>query len=102
MEDWVKTLLTVVGAIVASNGFWAYMQHRANKKDVRTQMLIGLGHDRIMYLGMQYIKRGYITKDEYENLHNYLYDSYLEIGGNGAAKHIMEKVDKLPLKETIE
>ena len=29
-------------------------------------MLIGLAHDRIIYLGMTYIERGYITQDEYE------------------------------------
>ena len=35
-------------------------------------MLIGLGHDRIMYLGKQYIARGWLTADEYENLNNKL------------------------------
>lgn len=29
-------------------------------------MLIGLAHDRIVYLGMSYIDRGWITQDEYE------------------------------------
>ena len=99
MEEWLKIVLAMLGTVVASNGFWAYMQHRTNKKDVRNKMLIGLAHDRIMFLCMQYLKRGYVTKDEYENLHNYLYESYIAIGGNGAAKHVMDKVDKLPLKE---
>jgi hypothetical protein len=61
-------------------------------------MLIGLGHDRIIYLGMTYIKRGYITKDEYENLHDYLYKPYAMMGGNGTAKRVMDEVDKLPVK----
>lgn len=39
-------------------------------------MLVGLAHDRIMYLGMQYVDRGYVTQDEYENLRAYLYDPY--------------------------
>lgn len=99
MEDWVKTLLTVLATVLASNGFWAFLQYKANKKDVRTQMLIGLGHDRIMYLGKQYISRGWVTADEYENLNKYLYEPYIAIGGNGAAKHLMEKVQKLPIKE---
>lgn len=99
MEDWVKTLLTVIATVVASNGFWAYLQSKANKKDVRSQMLIGLGHDRIMYLGKQYIARGSLTADEYENLNKYLYEPYIAIGGNGAARHLMEKVQKLPIKE---
>lgn len=43
-------------------------------------MLKGLGHDRICYLGECYIQRGYITKDEYENLRDYLYLPYKKIG----------------------
>ena len=53
-------------------------------------MLIGLAHDRIIYLGMSYIERGWITQDEYENLHDYLYKPYEEMGGNGSAKKVMQ------------
>lgn len=60
-------------------------------------MLIGLGHDRIIYLGMQYIKRGEITQGEYENLHKYLYEPYKKMGGNGSAERIMREVDKLKI-----
>lgn len=68
-----------------------------DKKDVKTQMLIGLGHDRIMYLGKSYIDRGYITSTEYENLVDYLYRPYELMGGNGSAKRIIEEVKHLPL-----
>ena len=76
MEPWFQMVATIVCAVVASSGFWAYIQKRSEKKDVRTQMLIGLAHDRIVYLGMSYIDRGWITQDEYENLHDYLYKPY--------------------------
>ena len=95
---WVERVLTVFAAVLASSGFWAWLQKRSERKDVRTRMLVGLGHDRIMYLGMKYIERGYITHDEYENLYEYLYKPYSEIGGNGSAKRIMGEVDKLPIK----
>ena len=95
---WVERVLTVFAAVLASSGFWAWLQKRSERKDVRTRMLVGLGHDRIMYLGMKYIERGYITHDEYENLYEYLYKPYSEIGGNGSAKRIMSEVDKLPIK----
>ena len=52
MEPWFQMVATIVCAVVASSGFWAYIQKRSEKKDVRTQMLIGLAHDRIVYLGM--------------------------------------------------
>ena len=63
-------------------------------------MLIGLAHDRIVYLGMGYVERGYITQDEYENLYEYLYKPYERLGGNGSAKRIMIEVNKLPIHKS--
>lgn len=60
-------------------------------------MLVGLAHDRIIELGLIYIERGYVTKDEYENLHDYLFVPYEKLGGNGSAKKVMVEVDKLPI-----
>ena len=62
-------------------------------------MLIGLGHDRIIFLGMTYIERGWITQDEYENIHDYLYVPYKLMGGNGSAERIMKEVNKLPIQK---
>lgn len=98
MEVWVQMMLTIVGSVVASSGFWAYIQKKMEKKDVKTIMLIGLAHDRIIYLGMSYIERGWITKDEYENLYEYLYQPYEKLGGNGSATRIIKEVDKLPIR----
>lgn len=97
MPQFVETLITVLCAVLASSGFWALIQKLTDKKDAKAQMLVGLAHDRILYLGMSYVQRGYITKDEYENLYDYLYKPYLKMGGNGSAKRVMGEVDKLPL-----
>ena len=97
MSSTVQMIVTIVCSVLASSGFWAYMTKRAERTDVKTRMLIGLGHDRVMSLGMEYIKRGYITSDEYENLYVYLYKPYEDMGGNGSAKRIMEEVKKLPI-----
>lgn len=96
MDIW-QVVVTVVGAVLASSGLWSYLENRRSKKDVKTQMLLGLAHDRIMYLGLSYIERGYITDDEYENLHKYLYVPYEKLGGNGSAKRIMNEVNKIPI-----
>jgi hypothetical protein len=93
-------IVTIVCAVIASSGFWAYIQKRNENKDVRSQMLIGLAHDRIVDLGMKYIERGYITQDEYENLNDYLYEPYKKMGGNGSAKRIMTEVNKLPIHKS--
>lgn len=97
MDSWLQMAVTVVCAVIASSGFWAYIQKRSEKKDVKTQMLVGLAHDRILFLGMSYVERGYITRDEYENLYEYLYQPYEKMGGNGSAKRVMQEVNKLPI-----
>lgn len=91
----IQLVITIVSSVLASSGFWSILQKRAEKKDVRTKVLVGLGHDRILRLGKQYIERGWITVDEYENLHDYLYLPYKAMGGNGSAERIMTEVDRL-------
>lgn len=100
MSDWIQMTITIVCSVLASSGFWAYIQRRADKKDLRTQMLIGLGHDRIIYLGMTYIDRGWITQDEFENLYDYLYKPYEAMGGNGSARQVIENVKRLPIRSS--
>ena len=97
MEPWLQMIITVICAVLGSSGVWAFLQKRADNKDAKTQMLIGLGHDRVMTLGMEYIERGCITKDEYENLVDYLYKPYEMMGGNGSAARIIDEIKHLPL-----
>ena len=97
MEVWVQMMLTIVGSVVASSGFWANIQKRMEKNDVKTIILMGLAHDRIINLGMCYIERGWVTSDEFENLYKYLYTPYASMGGNGSAIRIMSEVKKLPI-----
>lgn len=96
MEPWRQMFITIICSVIASSGFWAVLQSRLDKKDVTREMLLGLAHDRILYLGLNYVDRGdWITQDEYENLNDYLYRPYLKMDGNGSARRIMAEVDKL-------
>ena len=97
MEPWLQMVVTIVCAVIASSGFWAFIQRKNENKDVKSQMLIGLAHDRIIFLGMKYIERGWISQDEYENLHDYLYKPYEKLGGNGSAQKVVIEVNKLPI-----
>lgn len=98
METWLQMVVTIVCSVIASSGFWAFVQKKGENKDCKSQMLIGLAHDRIISLGMDYIERGWITQDEYENLYEYLYKPYEKMGGNGSAKRVMTEVNKLPIR----
>lgn len=98
-QTFLELFLTVLGSIAASSGFWFWIQKRGESKDLGRRLLLGLAHDRIVHLGMTYISRGYITKDEYESLYDFLYKPYEEMGGNGSAKRVMCEVEKLPIRE---
>ena len=100
MKPWIQMIITVACTVIASSGFWAYIQKKTDKSSAEKRLLIGLAHDRIIWLGMQYVERGWITQDEYENLHDYLFIPYSEAGGNGSAAKVMKDVDNLPIHKT--
>lgn len=104
MEDLIRTLGSpVVSTIISTTlgiaigALAAFMRAKKKDADASGQMLRGLGHDRIIYLGERYVQRGGITRSEYENLHDYLYEPYKALGGNGTAEKIMNEVEKLSL-----
>lgn len=98
----MQIFITIFCTVLASSGFWLLIERLIDRKDVRTKLLVGIGHDRIIQLGMIYIQRGWITEDEFENLHDYLYVPYKKAGGNGSAEKIINEVKKLPLKHHTE
>lgn len=58
---------------------------------------MGLAHDKIVELGIRYIEKGFVTKDEYEDLFKYFWEPYSSVGGNGSAERIIGMVKLLPL-----
>lgn len=97
-STWVDVLVTVFVTVLASNGFWAILQKRFDRNSTEKKLLVGLAHDRIIYVGEWFIARGWITYDEYEDFMKYLYEPYAKYGGNGVAERISDEVKKLPLK----
>nr|DAK29768.1 MAG TPA: holin protein [Caudoviricetes sp.] len=90
-------LIAVVLSLFGSTGFWVYIQKRQDRKSANTRLLLGMAHDRIVYVGKTYIHRGFLTLDEYEDFMKYLYEPYAEFGGNGLAERIVEEVKRLPV-----
>lgn len=95
-QTW-QLIVTVICSVIASSGFWTFVMKRQDKNDASKKMILGLGHNQIMTLGMKYIHQGEITQSEYENLHKYLYKPYKQMGGNGSAERVMKEVDKLKI-----
>lgn len=95
MQHWIELAITVICAVFASNGFWTLIQTRREKKDAKVQMILGLGHDRIIHLCKYYLEQGSISADDFENLYKYLYLPYKDMGGNGTAEKLMGRVENL-------
>lgn len=74
------------------------VQKKDKQKDASTRMILGLGHEQIVELGLSYIKQGYITEIQYKDLITYLWEPYEALGGNGTAAKIIKEVDKLPIR----
>lgn len=96
-NHFINLFVTILASVIASTGFWNLIQKVNERKDTKTLMLLGLANDRIVYLSMRYLKLGNITHDEYDTLKKYLYEPYVNLGGNGTAERLMKEVDKLPI-----
>ena len=98
MTLWLQIILTIFTSVLASSGLWAFLTSKIERSTAEKDILIGIGHIELVFFGMQYIERGWITKDEYETMKE-LYDPYIKLGGNGSGKKIMTEVEKLPMHE---
>lgn len=96
------TWIPIVVAVIASTGFWQFLQFlitkRQQKKSTDRKALLALLHDRLYYIMNHYIEHGHISSDEYENI-TYLYEPYIEMGGNGTCERLKKELDKLPIKD---
>lgn len=99
LDKFLEMFITILCSVLASSGLWTVIAKRLDRKDVKTRMILGLAHDRIITLGMGYIERGWISNEEYEDLKKYLYEPYRQLGGNGTAERVMRTVDQLPIKQ---
>ncbi len=95
-------VLTIVVAIFSCTGFWtgffSFILSKLGKKDAKNQMILGLGHERLLEKCKKHLADGYISADDYEDLDKYLYQPYKKMGGNGTVEKLMDDVRKLPLR----
>ena len=106
MTPFFQTILTAFLAALGSSGLMSIIlykiQRRDHKKDkaeandsVQAKMLLGLGHDKLLYLTNRIVRRGRITLKERTNL-EYLYKPYSQLGGNGDCETGYKECIKLP------
>ena len=100
--DTSTIVITLIGAVFASQGFWSWMATRNSSKSAKTRLIMGLAFSEICRKASIYIAQGEISTDEYQDFEKYLYKPYKELGGNGTAEKLMDEVKKLPIRKDVE
>lgn len=86
----------LLSAILGAPGIWALAKTKADRNDNEAKLLLAVSKNQLVALGREYLERGYITMDEYEE-YEAEYQIYHALGGNGLARRIFEQVDDLPM-----
>lgn len=92
-------IIGIVAAIFGGQGFWTWAINRDKGKSDEARLLMGIAYTKIIQQCERYIRRGWISADEYHELHHYLYLPYKDMGGDGTAERQMKLVEKLPAEE---
>lgn len=92
------------GALAALiSGIFSLVLYKVQKKDKQedatSRMILGLGYETIVELGVKLIAQGYVTEAQYTDLIKYLWEPYRDLGGNGTAEKVINEVKKLPLRK---
>ena len=93
-----QIILTVFTSLLASSGLWAFLGTRLERNSAERELIVGIGHIELVFFGMQYIERGWITRDEYDTMQG-LYKPYVKLGGNGSGTKIMKELEKLQIRD---
>jgi len=96
VANWWLPVIVSIASILASSGFWAFVQSKDNSKSATQRLLMGLAYDKVTALGMYYLRRGWITRDEFDEYQKYFVEPYIALGGNGVAERIYKDVARLP------
>jgi hypothetical protein len=99
---WIRVGTIIICTILGSGGFWAYLQRKDTRRKATDLLVMGLAYQQLVDRGLQYIDRGSISKDEYEDYIKYFHKPYKELGGNGVADRIMREVQNLPFRPRTE
>lgn len=93
IAEFTNPLITTV---LSGPGIWAWAKTRTQRNDSEDKLLLQVAKTQLVDQGREYLKRGYIMMDEYEEYESE-YQVYSSLGGNGLARRIFEQVDDLPM-----
>ena len=85
-----------VTALLGGSGIWAWAKAKSERNDSEDKLLLQVAKNQLVNQGRKYLKRGYISMDEYEEYEEE-YRIYSALGGNGLARRVFKQVDDLPI-----
>ena len=85
-----------VTALLGGSGIWAWAKTKTEQSNNVAKLLLSVSRNQLLMIGREYIERGYVTMDEYEE-YEAEYQIYSALGGNGLARRVFEQVDELPM-----
>lgn len=90
---WVQEVMTVI------TGALAWLTRKVQKwkqeQDLVKQGVLAILHDRLYQACQFYLKRGYCTIDDRDNL-EYMFRPYKALGGNGTGEELYNRCLTLP------
>ena len=86
----------LITTVLSGPGIWAWAKTRTIRNKSEDRLLLQVAKNQLVSQGREYLKRGYITMDEYEE-YEAEYQVYSGLGGNGLARRIFKQVDDLPM-----
>lgn len=95
---WLQWALGILGGVIVALWRKVTQNHKAQvaKDRAMESALVALMRDRIYQSSKYYLEQGKISSGEMEVLDG-LFKSYVDMGGNGVAKAIMDRVRKLEI-----
>lgn len=86
----------LITTVLSGPGIWAWAKTRTVRNNSEDRLLLQVAKNQLVSQGREYLKRGYITMDEYEEYESE-FKMYESLGGNGLARRIFKQVDDLPM-----
>ncbi len=119
----MSPVLTIALTVFGCGAFWSFIQFLINRFDgkkkamqelqnavaklqnsvddidrkmsLQDEALMSIAQDRIVFLGKEFLKQGWIGFDDHASLKR-MADAYKALGGNALVKDVMDQVDQLP------
>lgn len=86
----------LITTVLSGPGIWAWAKTRTVRNNSEDRLLLQVAKNQLVSQGREYLNRGYITMDEYEEYESE-FKVYESLGGNGLARRIFKQVDDLPM-----